>query len=121
MLQNCVGLINDESDSGSEVLVTTLDNGTEEGNIAVQEESPEAIIPPIQPKPEVSVWVLCIGSNVSCFQEHLLPQKQILQMHFNCPYILLCILQFIIQSNHFTKYILTNFCIRILQVFDFCI
>ena len=76
MLQNCVGLINDEFDSGSEVIVTTLDNGTEECNIADQEESPEAIIPLIQPKPVVSVWVLCIGSNVSCFQEHLLQQKQ---------------------------------------------
>jgi hypothetical protein len=35
-----VGLINDKIDSGSEVIVTTLDNGTEECNIAVQEKSP---------------------------------------------------------------------------------
>jgi len=41
MLQNCVGLINDEPDSGSEACVTTLDNGTEEENIEV-EDYPEA-------------------------------------------------------------------------------
>jgi hypothetical protein len=37
MLQICVGLIKDEPDSGSEACVTTLDNGTLEGNIKVEE------------------------------------------------------------------------------------
>jgi hypothetical protein len=37
VLQNCIGLIKDEPDSGSEARVTTLDNGTEEGNMKVEE------------------------------------------------------------------------------------
>jgi hypothetical protein len=37
MLQNCMGLIKVEPDSGSEAFVTTLDSGTEEGNIKVEE------------------------------------------------------------------------------------
>jgi hypothetical protein len=37
MLQICVGLIKDEPDSGSEAFVTTLDSGTEEVNIKVEE------------------------------------------------------------------------------------
>lgn len=77
MLQNCVGLINDERVSGSEACVTALGSGTEEGNVEVEEENAEVIInTPVQPKHEVSEWVLCIGQNVSCFQEHLLPQKE---------------------------------------------
>ena len=76
MLQNCIRLNNDEPDSGSEAHVTTLDGGSEEGNIEVEEENPEVItIPPIQPKPEVSVWGLCIRQQISFFQEHLLPQE----------------------------------------------
>ena len=76
MLQNSVGVINDEADSGSEAFVTSLDNGTEGGNSEGEEEYPEVtIMPPIQP--EVSLLVLCISRNVSCFQDHLLPQIQI--------------------------------------------
>jgi len=65
LLQNCVcvGVVKDEPDSGSEACVTTLDNGSEEGNMEVeetldiQEEKPEAIIfATIKPEPEVSVW-----------------------------------------------------------------
>jgi hypothetical protein len=53
-----MGLINDEPDSGSEACVTTLINGTEEGNIEVEEENPEGVInTPVQS--EVSVWRLC--------------------------------------------------------------
>ena len=37
VLQNCVGLIRDEPDSGSEACVTTLDDGNEEGNVIVGE------------------------------------------------------------------------------------
>jgi len=77
MLQNCVGLTNDEPVSDSEACVTALGSGTEEGNVEVEEGNPEVIInTPVQPKHEVSEWVLCIGQNVSCFQEHLLPQKE---------------------------------------------
>ena len=65
VLQNCVcvGVVKEEPDSGSEACVTTLDNGSEEGNMEVeetldiQEEKQEAIIfPTIKPEPEVSVW-----------------------------------------------------------------
>jgi hypothetical protein len=37
VFQNCLGLIKDEPDSGSEACVTTLDDGTEEINIKVEE------------------------------------------------------------------------------------
>jgi hypothetical protein len=37
MLQNCMGLIKDEPDSGREECVTILDDGIEEGNIQVEE------------------------------------------------------------------------------------
>jgi hypothetical protein len=81
VLQNCMGLIKDEPDSGSETYETTLEDGTEEGNITdedgdikieeseikveesedIKEENPEGIrILPIKPEPEVSVWGLCI-------------------------------------------------------------
>jgi len=33
LLQNCMGLIKDEPDSGSEAYETNLENGIEEGNI----------------------------------------------------------------------------------------
>jgi len=65
VLQNCVcvGVVKEEPDSGSEACVTTLDNGSEEGNMEVEEtldiqdEKPEAIIfPTIKPEPEVSLW-----------------------------------------------------------------
>jgi len=83
MLQNCVGLIKDEPDSGSEACVTPLDDETEDGNIKaeeadikfeevdikieefvnVKEENPEAItFTPINTESEVSVsvWGLCV-------------------------------------------------------------
>jgi len=96
-----MGLIKDEPDSGSEA----LDSGTEEGNVEVEdgdlkieesdikieesedikEENPEAItVPPIQPKPEVSVWGLCIWQ-----QRFVLPgtftatKREIQKIHFN--------------------------------------
>jgi hypothetical protein len=66
MLQNCMGLIKVERDSDTEECMTSLDNGTEEGNIKIEElvdvkeENPEAIkFPPIKTEPEVSVWGLC--------------------------------------------------------------
>jgi hypothetical protein len=37
LLQNVMGLIKDEPDSGSEACVTTLDDGSEEGNVKVEE------------------------------------------------------------------------------------
>jgi len=148
VLQNCMGLIKDEPDSGSEAYETNLEDGSEEGNITdedadlkieesdikieeaeikveesedIKEENPEAItISPIKPEPEVSVWGLCIRQQ--CF---LLPKpfpatnREIMKIHFNYTYV--CIVhfvQFIIQTNHCTTYILTiNFCIVTLQVF----
>jgi len=84
-----MGLINDEPDSGSEACVTTLDNGTEEGNIEVEEENPEAIIiPPTQPKREISVWVLCIKQQRFMHPgTYTATKTEILQIHFNYPYV----------------------------------
>jgi hypothetical protein len=70
LLQNCLGLIKDEPDSGSEACVTASDDGTEEGNMEVEasdikveatldikEENSEGIISPtMEAEPEVSVW-----------------------------------------------------------------
>jgi hypothetical protein len=70
VLQNCMGLIKDEPDSGSEACIPILDDGTEEGNIKVEEvdikdeetldikeENSEGIaFPSIEAEPEVSVW-----------------------------------------------------------------
>jgi len=140
VLQNCMGLIKDEPDSGSEAYETNLEDGSEEGNITdedanikieeteikveesedIKEENPEAItIPPIKPEPEVSVWGLCIRQQ--CF---LLPRpftatkREIMKIHFNYPYVCTVhFVQFIIQTNHCTTCILTiNFCIVTLQV-----
>jgi hypothetical protein len=79
MLQNCMGLIKVEPDSGSEAGVATLDIGNEEFSIEfeeaeikveeadvkvesidIKEENPEAeTFAPIKTEPEVSVWGLC--------------------------------------------------------------
>jgi hypothetical protein len=70
VLQSCMGLVKGEPDSGSEACVTTLDNGTEEGNIKVEEphikvdktldikeENSEGLpSPTVEAEPEVSVW-----------------------------------------------------------------
>jgi hypothetical protein len=63
LLQNGIGLIKDEPDSGSEACVTALDGGTEESNIKVEEtlditeENSEGITSPtVEVEPEVSVW-----------------------------------------------------------------
>jgi hypothetical protein len=84
VLQNCMCLIKDEPDSGTEARVTTLDDGTEEGTITVEEtldikeENLEELTPPtMEADPEVSVWACVWGSNGSCFLDHLLPQKEI--------------------------------------------
>jgi len=108
VLQNCMGLIKDEPDSGSEAYETNLEDGSEEGNITDEdadlkieeaeikveesediEENPEVItIPPIKPEPEVSVWGLCISQQ--CF---MLPRpftatkREIIKIHFNYPYV----------------------------------
>jgi hypothetical protein len=62
LLQNCMGLMKDETDSASEARVTSLDDGTEEGNIKfeetldIKEENSEGIIYPImEAEPEVRV------------------------------------------------------------------
>lgn len=62
MLQNCMGLTEDEPDSGNEACVTSLNDGTEEGNMEVEtldikKENAERIsFPTIKAEPEVSVW-----------------------------------------------------------------
>jgi hypothetical protein len=63
LLQNGMGLIKDEPDSGSEACVTTLDDGTEESNIKVEEtldimeeNLEELTCPTVEVEPEVSVW-----------------------------------------------------------------
>ena len=105
MLQNCMGLIKDEPDSGSETSETNLEDGSEEGNITdedadikieeaeikfeesedIKEENPEAItISSIKPEPEVSVWGLCISQ-----QYFMLPRpftatkREIIKILFN--------------------------------------
>jgi hypothetical protein len=67
MLQNCTGLIEDEPDCVSEGCITSLDDGTEEGSIEVdesvdvKEEDPlEFKFSPIKTEPEVIVWGLCV-------------------------------------------------------------
>jgi hypothetical protein len=69
LLQKCMGLIKDVPDSGSEACVTALDDGTEEGNIKVEEsdikveetldikeENSGLTSPTKKSEPEVSVW-----------------------------------------------------------------
>jgi hypothetical protein len=133
MLQNCMGLIKDEPDSGSEAYETNLEDGTEEDNITdedadlkieesedIKEENPEAItVPPIKPEPEVSVWGLCIRQQ--CFllpRQFTTTKREIMKIHFNYPYVCTVhFVQFIIQTNHCTTCILTIlFCIVTLQV-----
>jgi hypothetical protein len=92
-----MGLIKDEPDSSSEECVPTLEDGTEDGSIKVEEaiikfgesdteveaadikveelvdikeENPEVIkFPPIKTEPEVSEWNLCVRQ-----QQFVLPQ-----------------------------------------------
>jgi hypothetical protein len=70
VLQNCMGLIKDEPDSGSEARVTNLDDGTEENNVKFEESDTkveetldikdenveELTSPTVEGEPEVSVW-----------------------------------------------------------------
>jgi hypothetical protein len=81
MLQICMGLIKVEPASGFEACVTTLEGGSEEFRMEVdqanikdyetkikveelvdiKEENPEPIkFPPIKTEPEVSVWGACV-------------------------------------------------------------
>jgi len=70
VLQDCIGLIKEEPDYGSEAYVTTLDDRTEKGNMEVKEsdikveetldikmENSEVIaFPTVKAEPEVSAW-----------------------------------------------------------------
>jgi len=97
LLQNCMGLIKGEPDSGSEACVTALDDGIEKFNmedeeadikgyeteikveesdikiedaIDIKEENPDVkTFPPVNTKPEVSVWGLCVRQ-----QQFVLPR-----------------------------------------------
>ena len=122
LLQNCMGLMRDEPDSGSEACVTPLEDGSEEFSMEVEEadikdyeteikveesdikiedpidikeENPEAIIfPPIKTEPEVSVWGLCVRQ-----QQLMLPRpftatkRELLKLNFNYPCV--CTLHFV--------------------------
>jgi hypothetical protein len=75
VLQTCMGLIKDEPDSGSEACVATLDDGTEEGSIKleevdmkveeilhIEEENSEGpSFATMKSEIEVSVWA-CVGA-----------------------------------------------------------
>jgi hypothetical protein len=83
VLQNCMGFIRDERDSGSEECVTTLADGTEDGilkveeayikieeSVNIKEKNPETLtFPAIKTEPEVSEWSLCLRQ-----QQFLLPR-----------------------------------------------
>jgi len=121
MLQMCMGLIKDEPDSGSEACVTTLDDGTEEGYMKVEEadikyeesdidveaadikveelvdikeENPEAIkFPPIKTEPEVSVWGLCVRQQHFMLPRTFTATKENIQKYILSIFIyVLCIL-----------------------------
>ena len=114
-------LTNNEPHCGSEARLTALDKETVEGNIEFDEQNPEVITAlPIEPEPEVCEWFLCIR------QQHFMlagtftaTEREILQIHFNCPYVhALHLVQFLIQTNHCTTYILTIYLsLIVLQVF----
>jgi hypothetical protein len=83
MLQNCMGLIKDEPDSGSEeACVPTLDSGTVDGSIedelvGVKGEDPEAIVfPPVRDEPEVSVCGLCVRQQMIMLSQNIYCHKR---------------------------------------------
>jgi hypothetical protein len=107
-----MGLIKDETDSGREPCVTTLEDGTEEGNITVEEsldikeENPKAItFPTITSEPEVSVWGLCVRQ-----LQFVLPRpftaskRELWKLHFNClsvcMYNAFCVVYYLDQPMH---------------------
>ena len=97
LLQNCMGLMKDEPDSGSEACITPLEDGSEEFSmevaeadikgyeteikveesdikiedaIDIKEENPDAkTFPPVNTEPVVSVWGLCVRQ-----QQYMLPR-----------------------------------------------
>jgi hypothetical protein len=108
MLQSYMCLIKKEPDSDNQACVTTIDDGSEEGNIKfelsnikfeesvdVKEENPEAItIPQIKSEPEVSVWGVCVRQQHFMFPRPFTATKRELQkLHFNCLYV--CTMHFV--------------------------
>jgi hypothetical protein len=109
VLQNCMGLIKDGPDSGSEAYETNLEDGSEDGNITdedanikieeaeikfeesedIKEENSEVItISAIKPEPEVSVWGLCISQQCLMFPRPFTATKRkIIKINFNYPYV----------------------------------
>jgi hypothetical protein len=81
MLQNCMGLIKDEPDSGTlEARVKTLDSWTEEGNIKVEsvdlnKEDPETF-EQMSTESEVSVWCLCVRQQVFMLSQNIYCHKR---------------------------------------------
>jgi hypothetical protein len=90
-----MGLIRDEPDSGSGACVTILDDGTEDGNLEVEEsvdikeENAEAkTFPPIKTEPEVSVWGLFVGQQQFMFPRTFTATKrEHPKRHFNYHYV----------------------------------
>jgi len=119
LLQNCMGLMRDEPDSGSEACVTALEDGSEEFSLEVEkadikgyeteikveesdikiedaidikEENPDVkTFPLVNAETEVSVWGLCVRQ-----QQFMLPRpftatkRELLKLHFNYPYVCTC-------------------------------
>jgi hypothetical protein len=106
VVQNCMGLMKNEPDSGNEA---TLNDGTKEGNMEleesdmkveqtldIKEENAEGLtFPTMEAEPDISVWACVCSSNVSCFLYHLLPQKA--EIIFNCLYV---------RTVHFVQFII---------------
>jgi len=122
LLQNCMGLMKDEPDSGSEACVTALDDGSEEFSLEVEkadikgyeteikveesdikiedaidikEENPEAkTFPPLNTEPEVSVWGLCVRQ-----QQFMLPRPftatKMEHQKMHCNYVYVCTVHFV--------------------------
>jgi hypothetical protein len=109
LLQDFMGLIKDEPDSGSEACVTTMGGGNEDGNINVEEsnweveeadikieealdikeENPEAItFPPIKTEPEVSEWSSCVRQQQFVFPRPFTATKRERpKIHFDYLYV----------------------------------
>jgi hypothetical protein len=122
VLQNCMVLIKDEPDSGSEACVTILDDGTEEGNMKVEEsnikfqetlgimqENSEGIAcPTVTAEPEVSVMGLCVRKQWFVFPRPFTAAKrEVLKLHLTVIVYIPCVLYSLLFRPTNALYILT--------------
>jgi hypothetical protein len=120
VLQNCVGLIRDEPDSGSGACVTALDDGTEEGSLEVEEsmdieeENAEPVnSPTVKTEPEVSVWGLCVRQQQFMFPRPFTATKrEHLKIHFNYLYVCTLLLYSLLDHQMHNIYINNKFLYR---------